>query len=315
MQHNFMLFSELQKRVSPSPIKTWRLLDRMRADGRMREGDDFRKIDRKLYVNVPRFVVELEAMGYAVKSDDFKTGDVKSDEINKLIEEVRLISTEIIDEKIQREMQQSDEESSSKDPQVKSSDIKNIPPTENTKSDEIRYESQPRRSDGISPTVISSEINLKSPEFNLLLQGKDEIIASKKEQIETMRTIYTEILESKDKMLKSKDDALAEVRSALDTVVKQNETLVHQNVYLTRLLTAPHEERAAPKHAGMNSHDIRDISDAELEPDPGEPESPAPPMHESSAPTEHHAPREVHVVSEQDNGDQNPPEDSTTSVS
>ena len=272
-------------------------------------------VDRKLYVNVPRFVVELEAMGYAVNSGDFKTSDVKSDEINKLIEEVRLISTEIVDDKIQREMQQSDEQSSSKDPQVNSPDIKNILPTENMNSNEIRHEDQPRRSDGISPTVMLPEINLKSPEFNLLLQGKNEIIESKKEQIETMRSMYTEILVSKDNMLKSKDDALTEVRSALDTVVKQNETLVHQNVYLTRLLTAPHEERTAPKHAGMNSHDIRDIRDAELEPEPGESESTAPPVHESSAPPEHHAPREVHVVSDQDNGDQNPPEDSTTSVS
>jgi hypothetical protein len=76
-----MLFSELQKKVSPSPIKTYRLLMRMCEDQRMQEGEDWIMVDRKLYVNVPRFIVELEAMGYAVKSDDFKTGDVKSDEI------------------------------------------------------------------------------------------------------------------------------------------------------------------------------------------------------------------------------------------
>jgi hypothetical protein len=49
----------------------------------MKEGEDWIMINCKLYVNVPRFIVELEEMGYAVKSDDFKTGDVKSDEIKK----------------------------------------------------------------------------------------------------------------------------------------------------------------------------------------------------------------------------------------
>jgi len=40
----------------------------------MREVKDFQVLDRKLYVNVSRFIVELESSGYAeLKPDDFKT--------------------------------------------------------------------------------------------------------------------------------------------------------------------------------------------------------------------------------------------------
>ena len=60
MPNNFMVFSELQKQLSPSPIKTWRLLKQLRDEGRMKDPDDFMMQDRKLFVNVPRFIVELE---------------------------------------------------------------------------------------------------------------------------------------------------------------------------------------------------------------------------------------------------------------
>ena len=109
MQNNFMVFSELQKQLSPSPIKTWRLLKQLRDDGRMQEPDDYRMQDRKLFVNVPRFIVELESLGYAnLKSDDFKNGDMKSDDIMKLAEELKLISSEITESRIQEEMKSPD---------------------------------------------------------------------------------------------------------------------------------------------------------------------------------------------------------------
>src|SRR5882672_11368835 len=102
MLNNFMLFSELQKHLSPSPIKTWRLLKQLRDDGRMKEIDDFKMQDRKLYVNVPRFIVELEELGYAnLKSNDITGSGMKSDEIKKLVDELRLISNEITETRIQ----------------------------------------------------------------------------------------------------------------------------------------------------------------------------------------------------------------------
>lgn len=91
MAHNFMLFSELQKKVTTSPIKTWRLLKELRDNGRMKEVDDWTMVDRKLFVNVPRFVVELEQMGYAVKSDDIKNDSSISGEFKNLLEEMKLI--------------------------------------------------------------------------------------------------------------------------------------------------------------------------------------------------------------------------------
>src|SRR5438067_101792 len=105
MHNNFMLFSELQKQLSPSPIKTWRLLKQLRDAGRMQEPDDFTMQDRKLYVNVPRFIVELEELGYAnLKSNDITHSVMKSDEIKNLAEELKLISSEITESRIQEEM-------------------------------------------------------------------------------------------------------------------------------------------------------------------------------------------------------------------
>jgi hypothetical protein len=66
MIRNFMLFSDLQKRVSTSPIKTWRLLKQMRDDGRMKVDQDWQMLDRKLFVNVPRFIAELDGLGMRI---------------------------------------------------------------------------------------------------------------------------------------------------------------------------------------------------------------------------------------------------------
>lgn len=75
----------------------------------MKDGEDWQMRDRKLYVNVQRFVVELEHLGYAhVTSNDFSGGDLKSDEIKKLAEEMKLLSSEITESRIQEEMQSSE---------------------------------------------------------------------------------------------------------------------------------------------------------------------------------------------------------------
>src|SRR5687767_11771869 len=109
MPNNFMLFSDLQKRLTPSPIKSWRLLKQLRDDGHMRESEDWMMQDRKLFVNVPRFIVELEQLWYGnMKSDDFKSGDVISDDIKQLVDEMKLISSEITERSIQEEMKSSD---------------------------------------------------------------------------------------------------------------------------------------------------------------------------------------------------------------
>ena len=138
MQNNFMVFSELQKQLSPSPIKTWRLLKQLRDDGRMKEDEDFRMQDRKLYVNVPRFIVELESLGYAnMKSDDFKNGDMKSDDIKKLADELKLISSEITESRIQEEMKSDDFTADNSKPNFVEHDASMKSQQQNLKSTEI----------------------------------------------------------------------------------------------------------------------------------------------------------------------------------
>src|SRR3954453_1557492 len=96
MINNFMLFSDLQKRLTPSPIKSWRLLKQLRDEGRMRKTDDWMMHDRKLFVNVPRFIAELEQLGYGnLKSDEIRNGGVIPDDIKQLVDEMKLISPEI----------------------------------------------------------------------------------------------------------------------------------------------------------------------------------------------------------------------------
>jgi len=104
-----MLFSDLQKRLTPSPIKSWRLLKQLRDDGLMQAPDDWIMQDRKLFVNVQRFIVELEQLGYGnMKSNDITSGGVISSDIKQLIDEMKLISGEITESRIQEEMKSTD---------------------------------------------------------------------------------------------------------------------------------------------------------------------------------------------------------------
>jgi hypothetical protein len=232
MIHNFMLFSDLQKRVSTSPIKTWRLLKQMRDDGRMKVDQDWQMLDRKLFVNVPRFIAELEGLGYEnMKSDDFNNADVKSDEIKKLADEIRLISDEITERNIQEEM--------------KSSDIINheIPP--NMISPEITAENdKPQKVHDIS-TMKSGDINLRFEEFKLisdeimrseLMKSKDTIIGSKDEVIKELK-----------RNVDSKEKDNAQLHDVISTLTKQNETLTKQNAWLTNLITAPKDSRSSAR--------------------------------------------------------------------
>ncbi len=228
MIRNFTLFSDLQKRVSTSPIKTWRLLKQMRDEGRMKADQDWQMLDRKLFVNVPRFIAELEGLGYEnMKSDDFKNDNLKSDEITKLAEEIKLISSEITESRIQEEM--------------KSLDIMNSQHTEEVKSSEINYENSKPTMDGISPTMKSGEINLRFEEFKLisdeimeshLMKSKDEIIRSKDEMIELLK-----------RDVKSKETDISQLRNTVETLSQQTQILTRQNAWLTNLI-------AAPKHHG-----------------------------------------------------------------
>jgi hypothetical protein len=232
MQNNFMLFSELQKQLSPSPIKTWRLLKQLRDDGRMKEPDDFIMQDRKLFVNVPRFIVELESLGYAnLKSDDFKNGDMKSDDIMKLAEELKLISSEITESRIQEEMKSDDFTADNFKPNFAAPDQPIKSPMQNLKSDDI--------------TGSNANYNLKSNEIS---DVQREIIAAKNEVIDTLKG-----------SVKSKDADVIQLRAVISDLTEQLKTTTRQNAWLTNLLVAPKPEREPARSAKVT--DITDESD------------------------------------------------------
>lgn len=215
MMQNFMLFSDLQKQLSPSPIKTWRLLKQLRDEGRMKEDEDFRMQDRKLYVNVPRFIVELESLRYAnVKSDDISSSGMKSSEITKLIDELNLISSEITESRVQEEMKSTDFATDNSKPHFseQQQSVKSEP--HNLKSDEIN--------------TSNNSGTMKSNDFTF---ASREIIDAKNEVIDTLKG-----------SLRSKDDDVAQLRAVISDLTQQLKTTTQQNAWLTNLLVAPKTE-------------------------------------------------------------------------
>ena len=233
-----MLFSELQKQLSPSPIKTWRLLKQLRDEGRMKEPDDFMMQDRKLYVNVPRFIVELESLGYAnMKSDDFKSSDLKSDEIKKLADELRLISNEITESRIQQELISDDFIADEDKRKFENQDLPMQPRQQSLKSDEIKNS------------------NLKSNDFTDLSR---EIIETKNELIDTLKGSVA-----------SKDEENKQLRQMLTDFSEHIKTLTQQNTYLSNLLVAPKAEAEPMRSAKVRVTDVTD-DEEELHPDSGD---------------------------------------------
>jgi hypothetical protein len=227
MHNNFMLFSELQKKLSPSPIKTWRLLKQLRDGDRMKEPDDFMMLNRKLHVNVPRFIVELEYLGYGdLKSDDFDGSDMKSDEIKELVNEMRLISGEITESRIQEEM----------------------------KSPDITADEDKKKIEHQDSTPHSAQQNLKSPEINMSdMKSGDftnlsrEIIATKNELIDTLKGSVV-----------SRDEENMQLRKMLSEFSDHIKTLTQQNTYLSNLLVAPKQQNEPMRSARVRVTEVTD---------------------------------------------------------
>jgi hypothetical protein len=221
MQNNFMLFSDLQKRLTPSPIKSWRLLKQLRDEGRMRESDDWVMQDRKLFVNVPRFIVELEHLGYGnLKSDDIKSGGVISDDIKQLIDEMKLISGEITESRIQEEMQSTD-----------------------FTTDEFK-----RKITEEDKTVKSSHQNLKSDDINSSNVKSDDITFASREIIEAKN----EVIDTLKGSIRSKEDDVAQLRAVISDLTNQLKTTTQQNAWLTNLLVAPKQEQEPMRTTTVN---------------------------------------------------------------
>jgi len=227
-----MLFTDLQKRLTPSPIKSWRLLKQLRDSGQMRDQEDWLMQDRKLFVNVPRFIVELEALGYGnVKSDDITSGGVISDDIRKLVEEMKLISGEITESRIQEEM--------------KSDEIihNNFKPNFSEQDQPVKSSPQNLKSDDFSSS--NNNGNLKSNDFS---DSSREIIEGKNELIAELRG-----------SVKDKKDENTELRKMLSESLQRNEKLTQQITFLSNVLAAPKTENEPPREAKVR--DINDFSD------------------------------------------------------
>jgi hypothetical protein len=230
MHNNFMLFTDLQKRLTPSPIKSWRLLKQLRDEGHMREPDDWIMQDRKLLVNVPRFIVELERLGYGnMKSDDITNGSVISGDIKELIDEMKLISSEITERSIQEEM----------------------------KSNEISTDETKRKIEEEDVPVKSSQQNLKSNDTTASNLKSDEITFASREIIEAKN----EVIDTLKGSVADKGNENTQLHKLISELSEQNKKLTQQNAWLTNLLVAPKAEPEPERARNVKVTDISDITD------------------------------------------------------
>src|SRR5690349_19913760 len=92
MQPTFTPLPDIQKMLTFSPIKTYRLFVQLRLQGKLRAELDWIRRDNTICIDVQRFFVELEAKGYKhflkeefqeVHTNDFSSHQLKSDEIER----------------------------------------------------------------------------------------------------------------------------------------------------------------------------------------------------------------------------------------
>jgi len=99
MYPEFTLFSEIQKQLTFHHHKTWRLLNKLRTEGKMRVDEDWMLRDKKLFVNMPRFYTELEALGqqHFIK-EEFLPNRLTSDETKLTSDESEQNQSEIVND-------------------------------------------------------------------------------------------------------------------------------------------------------------------------------------------------------------------------
>src|SRR5215467_550895 len=92
MQPTFTPLPEIQKMLTFSPIKTYRLFVQLRLQGKLKPELDWIRRDKTICIDVTRFFVELEAKGYKhflkeeyseVHTHDFSGHQLISDEIER----------------------------------------------------------------------------------------------------------------------------------------------------------------------------------------------------------------------------------------
>ena len=115
---NFLSLTEIQKMLTFSPIKTWREFNKLRQNGKLKEGIDWVMRDKKTLIDMPRFFSELESIGYKNIIVEEYAFQMKTDDNKMLSNETIRNQNEIIPEEKTPENKDVVEESENKRNQV-----------------------------------------------------------------------------------------------------------------------------------------------------------------------------------------------------
>jgi hypothetical protein len=220
MQPTFTPLPEIQKMLTFSPIKTYRLYAQLRLEGKLRAEIDWIRRDNTTCIDVSRFFVELEAKGY-------------KNFLKPEFQEMKSIDITLQESEINRnQMQSNDIERNHLPTSVDENTPKNYA---EVKSDEIERH-QVISDDSKSHQVKSDEIEELSPsatrEMSETLKTKDEVITILKEGIERAEREAHHLREA-NKDLAKQNDQLTKLST------EQNKQLKS----LTFLLVSPRQTR------------------------------------------------------------------------
>ena len=156
---NFLPLSEIQKQFTFSPIKTYRLFAQLRKKGRLVPQVDWLHRGKDLFIDMPRFIVEIQGNGYAnfLKAETIRNHTTSLDNERN--------QTEIVAGEQTKENQQTKPEES-----------------EEVKTDDI-----------IRNRVKSTENN--TVEESPILQVKNELIENLRKEAEHLREANGHLLE------------------------------------------------------------------------------------------------------------------------
>jgi len=159
---NFLPLSEIQKQFTFSPIKTYRLFAQLRKKGDLKPEVDWIHRGKDLFVDMPRFIVEIQASGYG----NFLKDETTRNQTTSLDNERN--QTEIVAEDQHQENQQIEPEE-----------------IEEVKTNEV-----------IRNQVKSSENNTEevSP-AQQILESKNEVIETLRKEADHLREANSHLLE------------------------------------------------------------------------------------------------------------------------
>jgi hypothetical protein len=208
--HDFIPLAEIQKLFTFHPLKTYRLFSRFRQEGKLHEESGWITRDNQILINMPQFIVELQAVGYS---------NFLRDEINRFQEisnDEQMKSDEIERNQVKPEME---ENTAHFREEMKSADYKS--------NQTISSDEQMISNENSSNQMKSSSDQMISDDF---IRAKEAIIDAKDEIIKVLQT-----------SLDRAEKRIEHLEGSNDQLAQQNQRLTH----LTYVLVAP-ERKAEP---------------------------------------------------------------------